>query len=102
MKVSMDQFEAAVGEAIDSIPAEFQPYLENTEFLIAESSPEGLLGLYEGGGALDDGWPQRVTVFKREHERSAADWEELVAEVRRTILHEVGHHFGMDEADLPF
>jgi predicted Zn-dependent protease with MMP-like domain len=102
MKVSMDRFEAAVREAIDTIPAPFQPYLQNTEFLVAESSPEGLLGLYEGGGALDEGWPQRITVFKREHERAARGWNELVEEIRRTILHEVGHHFEMEEEDLPF
>ncbi len=98
----MDRFEAAVTEAVDSIPAEFQPYLENIEFRIAESSPEGLLGLYEGGSALEYGWPHRITVFKRAHERVARDWDELVEQVRQTILHEVGHHFGMEEEDLPY
>ena len=98
----MDRFEAAVSEAIDAIPAEYQPYLENTEFLVAESSREGLLGLYEGAGALDDGWPSRITIFKRPHERSAGSWAELVEEIRRTILHEIGHHFGMEEEDLPY
>lgn len=98
----MDRFEAAVGEAIESIPAAFQPYLENIEFLVAPSSSEGLLGLYEGAGAMDEDWPQRITIFKREHEREARDWEGLVEEIRRTILHEVGHHFGMDEDDLPY
>jgi predicted Zn-dependent protease with MMP-like domain len=98
----MDRFEAAVNEAIDAIPAAFQPYLDNTEFLVAESSPEGLLGLYEGSGALDDDWPSRITIFKRSHEREATTWTELVDEIRRTILHEIGHHFGMDEEDLPY
>ena len=102
VKVSMYRFEAAVEEAIDLIPAAFQPYLENTEFLVAESSDEGLLGLYEGGGAIDDEWPSRITIFKRPHERAAAGWDELVDEIRRTILHEVGHHFGMEEEELPF
>lgn len=102
VKVSMDRFEAAVTEAIDAIPAEFQRYLENTEFLVAESSPEGVLGLYEGASAFEDEWPARITIFKRPHERGAAEWDDLVEEIRRTILHEVGHHFGMDEDDLPF
>jgi predicted Zn-dependent protease with MMP-like domain len=102
MKVSMDRFEAAVEAAIEAIPAEFQPYLENIEFLVAPSSPEGLFGLYEGSGALDDDWPQRITIFKRAHEEAAADWDGLVDEIRRTILHEVGHHFGMDEDELPY
>jgi len=102
LKVSMDRFETAVTEAIDAIPAEFQPYLENTEFLVAESSPERLLGLYEGSGALDGDWPSRITIFNRPHERGAATWDELVDEIKRTILHEIGHHFGMEEADLPY
>ena len=39
---------------------------------------------------------------KRPHERSADSWQELVVEIRRTILHEVGHHFGMEEHELPY
>lgn len=98
----MNRFEEAVGAALDSIPARFQPYLENIEFLIAESSAEGLLGLYEGATALDEDWPDRITVYKASHEADANDWGALVQEVRRTILHEVGHHFGMEEEELPY
>jgi predicted Zn-dependent protease with MMP-like domain len=102
--VSMAQFEAAAQAAMDSIPEEFQPYLENTMFIIEEASPEGLLGLYEGATALGagEGMPERITLYKRSHERAANSTAELIEEVRRTILHEVGHHFGMDEDDLPF
>lgn len=104
MRVSMQQFEEAAQAAIDSIPNEFQRYLENTVFIIEESSPESLMGLYEGATALGtgEGMPERITLYKRAHERSADTVVELIAEVRRTILHEVGHHFGMDEEDLPY
>jgi predicted Zn-dependent protease with MMP-like domain len=104
MKVTMDRFQEAVEAAIDSIPEPFQPYLENTQFVIEKRSDQGLLGLYEGATALEAGeWlPERVTIYKEEHEAQAGSWEELVEEVRRTILHEVGHHFGMDEDDLPY
>ncbi len=100
----MAQFEAAAQAAVDSIPEEFKPYLENTVFIIEESSTEGLMGLYEGATALGagEGMPERVTLYKRAHERAADSMDELVEEVRRTILHEVGHHFGMEEDDLPF
>ena len=93
-----------VQAAIDSIPEQFQPYLENTVFVLEELSPEGLMGLYEGAGALasGEGMPERITLFKRSHEQSSRSFEELVEEVRRTILHEVGHHFGMEEDDLPY
>jgi len=100
----MEQFEAAAQAAVDSIPDDFKPYLENTIFIIEESSPEGLMGLYEGATALGagEGMPERITLYKRSHERAASSMEELVEEVRETILHEVGHHFGMEENELPF
>ncbi len=100
----MAQFEAATQAAIDSIPDEFKPYLENTMFIIEDSSSEGLMGLYEGATALGagEGMPERVTLYKRSHERAASSVAELVEEVRRTILHEVGHHFDMEEDELPF
>jgi predicted Zn-dependent protease with MMP-like domain len=103
MRVSMKRFEAAVQAAIDAIPPGFQPYLDEIEFVVAERSPEGLLGLYEGPGALEaGGYPARVTVFKASHEAAAETWEDLVDEVRRTVLHEVGHHFLLEEGDLPY
>ncbi|TME03317.1 MAG: metallopeptidase family protein [Chloroflexi bacterium] len=104
MQVSMQQFEAAAQAALDEIPDEFQRYLENTVFIIEESSADGLMGLYEGATALDagEGMPERITLFKRSHEAAAATLDELVAEVRRTILHELGHHFGMEEDELPY
>ena len=99
----MERFERAVEAAVDAIPAEFQPYLEDIEFLVAERSPDGLLGLYEGAGALEGGdMPARVTVFKAPHEEACQTWEELLEEVRRTVLHEVGHHFLMEEGELPY
>ena len=100
----MQQFEAAAQAALDGIPEEFQPYLENTVFIIEESSSKGLMGLYEGAGALGmgHGLPERITLFKRQHEAAARSLPELITEVRRTILHEIGHHFGMEEHDLPF
>lgn len=103
MRVSMDRFEQAVRAAIEAIPAEYQPYLEDIEFVIANQSPDGLLGYYEGSGALEvDGFPARVTIFKDTHERGADTWEDLVEEVRRTVLHEVGHHFLMEEDEMPY
>jgi predicted Zn-dependent protease with MMP-like domain len=100
----MKQFEAAAQAAVNSIPEEFQSYLANTVFVIEEVSADGVMGRYEGATALaaGEGMPERITLYKREHEESADTMEDLVAEVQRTILHEVGHHFGMEEDDLPF
>ena len=100
----MDRFEQAVTDAIDSIPEPFASRLQNLQFVIEPDSADGLLGLYEGATALEaDGWlPDRISIFKAQHEEQCHSWPELVEEVRRTILHEVGHHFGMDEEDLPY
>ena len=100
----MNEFEQVVLWAIDSIPDEFRPYLENTMFLVEESSPKGLMGLYEGSTALGagQGYPERITLYKNSHERASRTMQQLIDEVRRTILHEVGHHFGMEEDDLPY
>ena len=100
----MKEFEELVEMALDGIPQQFLPYLENTVFIVEESSTEGLMGLYQGAGALHagEGLPDRITLYKRSHEQASRTVDELVEEVRRTILHEVGHHFGMDEDDLPY
>jgi predicted Zn-dependent protease with MMP-like domain len=100
----MNEFEQAVQSALDSLPEEFLPYLANTVFIVEESSRDGLMGLYEGAGALGagEGMPERITLYKRAHERASGTMKQLVEEVRRTILHEVGHHFGMEEEDLPY
>jgi predicted Zn-dependent protease with MMP-like domain len=103
MRVSMERFEEAVRAAIDAIPAQFQPYLDDVEFVVADRSPEGLLGLYDGAGALGGAdFPARVTVYKAAHEAVCDTWPELVEEVRRTVLHEIGHHFQMEEGELPY
>lgn len=100
----MKEFEELMEAVVDSIPEEFQLYLENTVFIVEESSPEGLMGFYQGSGAMHagEGFPDRIILYKESHERATRSRNELVEEVRRTILHEVGHHFGMDEDELPY
>ena len=100
----MKEFEELVQAAIDRIPKQFRPYLANTMIIVEESSPNGLMGLYEGAGALGagEGYPERITLYKRSHERASRTMNELIEEVRRTLLHELGHHFGMEEDELPF
>jgi predicted Zn-dependent protease with MMP-like domain len=104
MYVSMKEFEELVEKAIDSIPEPFQLYLENTVFIVEESSPDGLMGLYQGAGAIHagEGLPEQITLYKRSHERAATNMRQLIEEIRRTILHEIGHHFGMEEDELPY
>jgi len=100
----MKEFEELVEKAIEGIPPDFEPYMENVVFIVEESSPQGLMGLYHGAGALHagQGFPDRITLYKRSHERATTNMKDLIEEIRRTILHEVGHHFGMEEDELPY
>jgi predicted Zn-dependent protease with MMP-like domain len=79
--------EEAVREALDSLPAEIGEQLQDVAVIIDDSPPGGLLGVYDPRGGL-----QRIVIFRRAN--PDAD------EVRRTVLHEVGHHFGMSEEQI--
>src|SRR5207237_10564392 len=103
VRVNLARFEEAVRLASEAVPADYQRYLDEIEFVVAARSADGLLGYYEGAGALEvDGFPARVTIFKNTHEDACDTWEQLVEEVRRTVLHEVGHHFLMEEDEMPY
>lgn len=114
--VTDEAFEAMVSDAIDSIPERFIDELDNVMFLvedepsdeqvaddIADGGTGDMLGLYSGVNLYDRAdyysgdLPDSITVFKGPHERMCADEVELAEEVRRTVVHEVGHYFGMDE-----
>jgi predicted Zn-dependent protease with MMP-like domain len=104
--VDLDAFESLVTDALRTIPDELRAEMENVAIIIDYESPPGsLYGLYEGipltkrrgqGGAS----PDRITLFLATICRSANTAEELARRVRVTLLHEVGHHFGLGEARL--
>ena len=79
--------EVAVREALDSLPPEIGERLRNVAVIVDDSPPEGVMGVYDPRGGL-----QRIVIFRRANPN--AD------EVRRTVLHEVGHHFGMSEQQI--
>ncbi|HJF66079.1 Zn-dependent protease [Slackia equolifaciens] len=115
-----DEFEEAVQDAIDSIPDAFLEALDNVMVTVQNepnarqrmsSGSEGpggeILGLYEGVALTQRGeWygegemPDVVTIFKGPHERCFNSRERIVEEIRKTVVHEIGHHFGMDDAAL--
>jgi predicted Zn-dependent protease with MMP-like domain len=82
-----EQVRAAAQAALDELPPQFAERLGDVAIVVEESHPEGLMGIYDPVGGLE-----RVVIF-----RDANPNEE---EVRRTVLHEIGHFFGMDERDL--
>jgi predicted Zn-dependent protease with MMP-like domain len=104
--IARDRFEELVVEALDSLPPELGRQMRNVAILVEDESPGGLLGLYEGVPLTERGdWysavlPDRITIFRHSICAACADENEVVAEVRITVIHEIAHHFGVDEARL--
>lgn len=110
-RVKHDRFARIAEAALAGIPDEFQAQLANAMIVVddlpdleavrAGEDPD-LLGLYEGATALEHGLPERIVLYQRNHENIAADQDELEREVIETMRHEIGHHFGMGEDELPY
>jgi predicted Zn-dependent protease with MMP-like domain len=102
-----EQFEQLVGEALDSIPEALARQMRNVAVVVADEAPyDGLLGLYEGVPLTGRGeWysgvlPDRITIYKDEILKICDSYADVVREVRTTVVHEVGHHFGIDDERL--
>jgi predicted Zn-dependent protease with MMP-like domain len=119
IRLSEEEFQELVDQALESLPENFLPYMENLSVEImprpsrdlmrdhkVKGSPKDLLGLYHGVPLTEKSvwnpidWPEQIFIFQRNIEAMCDSREEIVAQVRLTVLHEVGHHFGMDEEDL--
>jgi predicted Zn-dependent protease with MMP-like domain len=108
MEMPRQRFEELVTDALDQLPAQFAKAMDNVVVLVEDRNPEDptLLGLYHGialtertshyGGVL----PDRITIY-RESILSMCDTEEdVVEEVAITVVHEIAHHFGIDDDRL--
>jgi len=108
--LSETEFEAAVAEALDGIPAELARAMDNVVVLIEQEPPQDdpdLLGVYDGTPLTErDGWwaagalPDRITIFQGPLERMCRSVDELRDEIAITVVHEVAHHFGIDDRHL--
>jgi predicted Zn-dependent protease with MMP-like domain len=104
--IDVDAFETLIAEALEEIPDELRAEMENVAIIIDDESPPGpLYGLYEGIPLTERGTyagvrPDQITLFLNTICRSARTPDELAQRVRVTVLHEVGHHFGLGEARL--
>ena len=103
------EFEQLVSEALDGIPDELLRLLQNVVVLTADEPPPDdpdLLGLYEGIPLTErDNWysgvlPDRITIFRGPTLRMVRDHDEAVREVQVTVVHEIAHHFGIDDDRL--
>lgn len=117
MRLSATEFENLVVEALDSLPEDVLELLDNVDVTI-ERFPSAsqlrragirsgtLLGLYEGiplterGGGYNIVLPDKITIFQRPIEQICSTYAEIVDQVRTTVIHEVAHHFGIDDERL--
>ncbi len=114
--LSEEEFEEVVSKAIEDLPEEFKSKLDNVD-VVVEDYPSAeirrrfppnrlILGLYQGvphkrrttgyGLVL----PDKITLFKRNIEMVSSSREEIYARIRKTLLHEIGHHFSLSDRDL--
>jgi predicted Zn-dependent protease with MMP-like domain len=96
------EFDEHVRAALDGLPPEFAAALENVALVVEEENPEepDLFGWYDGlGPGLDHAGalPDRIVIYRRPLEEAFPDPEQLEREIRITVLHEIGHFFGLDE-----
>jgi predicted Zn-dependent protease with MMP-like domain len=102
-------FEQSVEDALDSLPADLLQFMSNVAIVVEDEPPAGrpLLGLYQGfpltrrGGAYAGVPPDKITIYRRPLERLwGGDPARLRREIRRVVLHEVAHHFGISDERL--
>jgi predicted Zn-dependent protease with MMP-like domain len=103
------EFERLVGLALDTLPPELRARLSNVELVVEDEPPRGqrLLGLYQGvpltrrGSNYTGALPDKITIYRGPLERLAGgDPDRLHEQVRRVVLHEVAHHFGISDERL--
>ena len=123
MRVSREEFEALVEEALEQLPGEFKDALDNVAVMVEEEpsdedlegvgidpdDPERdeLFGLYQGTPITErdsfySALPDRVLIYRGPILRECDTRREVIREIRETVQHELGHYFGLEEDELPF
>jgi len=109
VKISDKDFDALVGEALDTIPESFWDRIDNVVVMVEDEPPDDepdLLGVYDGIPLSErDSWysgvlPDRVVLFRGPLKRLCQDRAELEEEIAITVVHEIGHFFGIDDDEL--
>ncbi|HVS31659.1 MAG TPA: metallopeptidase family protein [Thermoanaerobaculia bacterium] len=124
MKVSTAQFESLVEEALHELPEEFASLLDNIAVVVEEEpnaddlealddhddhdGPDELLGIYRGVSRPDRSFdmlpllPDQIAIFRGPILRVCRSRREVVREVRETVIHELGHYFGLDDDEMVY
>jgi predicted Zn-dependent protease with MMP-like domain len=116
--VERDAFDRLVADALRSIPRRFRDAMANVVIVVEDEPsrallremaldpPQTLLGLYQGTPLPERQWdygntlPDRILIFQGPHERSARSEDDLVVAIGETLIHEIGHYFGMSEEQI--
>jgi predicted Zn-dependent protease with MMP-like domain len=109
VRMGRERFEELVGDALDAVPAQLLGLLNNVVILVEDDPPPqdpDLLGVYEGYALTERGWdysgvlPDRIIIYRNPILRICADDDDVVEEVSVTVVHEIAHHFGINDARL--
>jgi predicted Zn-dependent protease with MMP-like domain len=113
-----EKFESLVADALESIPRRFRDAMKNIVIVVEDEPsrellremgirpPDTLLGLYSGTPLTERGWdygnrlPDRIQLFQGPHERQSDDEDDLMVAIGETLIHEIGHYFGMSEEQI--
>ncbi len=113
-----EKFERLVAEALASIPQRFRDAMRNIAIVVEDEPPaellddmeieppDTLLGLYQGTPLTDRAWdygntlPDRILLFQGPLERESEDEDDLVVAIGETLIHEIGHYFGLSEQEI--
>jgi predicted Zn-dependent protease with MMP-like domain len=116
--VNRAAFEQRVADALASIPRRFRDAMQNIAIVVEDEPaadlldemeiepPDTLLGLYQGTPLTERSWthgntlPDRVLIFQGPHERESEDEDDLIVCIAETLIHEIGHYFGMSEEQI--
>ncbi|MGH7165660.1 MAG: metallopeptidase family protein [Nitrospiraceae bacterium] len=121
LSIGPEEFERLVRLAVEGLPDQYRRLLGNVAVVVEEEpsrevledlgleSEDDLLGLYSGTAHGDESFfdpagrlPDRVSIYRGPILRLCRTTEEVIQEVRDTVVHEIGHHFGLDDEEMPY
>jgi predicted Zn-dependent protease with MMP-like domain len=116
--MTRDEFRRLVDEALETIPSDFRDAMKNIAIVIEDEPsddqldevgiepPDTLLGLYEGTPLTERQWahgnvlPDKITLFQGPIEDASEDEDDIVVAIGETLIHEIGHYFGLSEEEI--
>jgi predicted Zn-dependent protease with MMP-like domain len=117
LPMTRDEFENVAEQALETLPEQFSKHIENVEIMVEDYpsdevqqsmrvSRRGLLGLYTGtplnkrGATYPPLFPDRIYLYQKNIEAVCRSRGELIEQIQKTVLHEIGHYFGIDDKRL--